>query len=65
MEQFADIFTKIEQVSHKPVGAVTQVWEQISKTQYRCKISGRKMDCLEFFRFQTAIGFEKFIIKVL
>jgi hypothetical protein len=65
MEQFTDIFTKIEKLNYKPLGLVTEVWKKISPTIYQCKITGRKMNNTEFFRYQTAIGFEKFIVEVL
>jgi hypothetical protein len=51
----ADIFSKIDKHSTKPVSPVSQVWRQVAPAIYN----------VEFYRFQNLIGADKFIVQVL
>lgn len=63
--QFADIFKKLEKIETRPLKPVREVWKKVSPTVYKCLLTGRELNNLEFFRYQTSVGPEYFIVEIL
>jgi hypothetical protein len=60
---FEDIFTKIE--SLKPNGAITEIWHQVNENRFECKVTGKKLDRIQFERYQNEKGGAfRFIIEI-
>ena len=63
---FTDIFKKIEQVSHKPVPPVQEIWREIEPGVFQSRLTNRKLSKVQFLRYQDSKGGTlRFVIEIL
>jgi hypothetical protein len=45
---------------------VTEIWRQVNENRFECKVTGRKLDRIQFERYQNEKGgVFRFIIEVI